>query len=107
MQLKLENLESRVERIDSENGTEVVKSSGDIYPKVHANNLFIDVGKEQQMYAEKENINSNKIGKIVKKERDCSKSTKLNRSSKRKTRIQTFATHHSRQSRNSLISEDT
>ena len=78
------------------------------HPKVHPSNLFIEVEKEPIYHNyEKENMHSNKIGKIVKKERDCSKSSKTHGSCRRKNRTQTFATHHSRQSRNSLISEDT
>ena len=44
-----------------------------------------------------------KVGKIVKK--DLNKTTKVNISDKRKPRIQTFV-NNSRQSRNSLISEE-
>ena len=69
MQLKLENLESRVERIDSEHCTERVNPiCHKPYPKVNSNKLFIEVDKQLMCPSNhKENINSNKVGKIVKK----------------------------------------
>jgi hypothetical protein len=103
LQLKLEHLENRVERIDSEQGQD------NPFEKPRAKrfepSLRIDLDKESFIAAnENRHPNFGKAGKIVKKERDLSRTTKIERSEGRKPRVQTFVTHQSRQSRNSLIS---